>query len=565
MLGGLFGVIFAGSLVLLAIYMGYLDEIALDLFGRGRSISMSGTSTPAIMLPSAWTLTPTRPTPTPSLTPFPSPTATFEPGDLPIELVEIAKQARHHMESDQHAEAILLWDEILDQVEDIGWIYAARAECYIELTSNQRSLQEYESYVFSALEDIDRAIAVEPMVYGDYYALRTHIYLDLAGIGPLRMDQDRLTEIALENNEIAAALPNSYRFIEWEIPEKKALLGRCDEALQETVELMERDGYDWGGLKYTMGRAYMCSGQYNLALSYIDGAIECCATSYRKYLRAVTLYYLGRRSDALDALNVMIEEFPYYAGYRYILRGVIHLELGNLEQAEMDLSQGQASSWGGYSLDAYLEGMLALERGYQSLAIERLLWAEATMTSLYEPTLINLRAKLSEMGISRLVLDTQIQLTVTPNPSPPPTQMVITAPGRNPTPSAQELISILDGTRGFTIYPDDFVVFQFAIPEEIPASSIVDLQIRVLGTGQPTDPLMDAYFWLPTQEWVSVPVGWGDNAIGSPGLLIHPDKTIMLGVKNTGSPVVYILNLGPVLLVTGEDGTDEWIGITDGN
>ncbi len=565
LLGGLLGVLFVGSLVLLAIYKGYLDEIALDLFGRGRPISMPVISTPAIMLPSAWTLTPTIPTPSPSLTPVPSPTATFGPGDFPIELVEIVKQARHHMESEQYAEAILLWDEILDQVEDIGWIYFARAECYYELTSNQRSVQEYESYLISALEDIDRVIAVEPMVYGEYYALRSDIYLALAGITPLRIDYDRFIEIALENNQIAAALPNSYRFIDWEIPEKKVLLGRCDEALQETVELMEREGYDRGGLKYVMARVYMCSGQYNLALSFIDGAIECCSTSYRKYIRAVTLYYLGRRSDALDALNEMIVESPHYAGYRYILRGIIHLELGNLEQAEMDLRQGQANSWGGYGLDAYLEGMLALEQGYQSLAIEYLQWAEATIGSPYELTLIKLRAKLSEMGISWLVPDTQIQLTVTPNPTPPPTQIVITAPGRNPTPSAQEQVSILDGSGGFTIYPDDFVVFQFVIPEEIPASRIVDLKIHVLGTGQPADPIMTANFWLPTQEWISLPIGWGDTAIGSPALLIHPDKTIMLGVKNTGSPVVYILNLGPVLLVTGEDGTDEWIGISDGN
>jgi hypothetical protein len=177
---------------------------------------------------------------------------------------------------------------------------------------------------------------------------------------------------------------------------------QCNEALNFFNEFTTKQGptalesltINWG---YAM--AYNCLGNYSQALKYINQALEinyCCDTLYTK---AQILYNLKRYDEALETLNIYIEEYPAYSGYRYYLRAAINYELGDLEKASEDIDTGFGYTWGRYGLRAYIFGQFFLTEEDEAEALYWLQLAHATIRPCVYPDLFKkLERQIEELG-----------------------------------------------------------------------------------------------------------------------------------------------------------------------
>jgi tetratricopeptide (TPR) repeat protein len=124
------------------------------------------------------------------------------------ELAEWTTQAEALMRIEQFGKSLVLWDRVIRHDPDDHHAYFNRALSYLELTWNQRSLEEYREYNCRALQDSNLAIDLADRPIGDYYYTRFRAYDNLAKTVEYRVDQEQLSEIALENMLIAWTCPS---------------------------------------------------------------------------------------------------------------------------------------------------------------------------------------------------------------------------------------------------------------------------------------------------------------------------------------------------------------------
>jgi len=363
---------FLGSLVL-GVPLGLL---IWHMFSSEQPSQVRAEYTPAPrVLPPAYTTTPT-PRPSPTSTPDESFDARYRQVSTDVE------RAIAFMQQGEFAQAIPLWDHVLDVLPEYGPAYSHRARAYLALTDNQRVLSEYEGYSAQAIRDLDRAIELDLSAGDDYYQ-RYLAYGNLASIQTYRVQSDMFLDSALDNLRIANQLGGgddlSARWVAFIL----ANLGRCDEALSHTNQLILARGPSApasAGLNTALAKAYLCNGDVAQALQHIELAMHLRPSTDRRWIRSIILYNLGRLREAQGDIDSWIDADPYYSGYRYYLRALIQFELGDTEAARSDLEFGAGQTWGMYGLASYVRGLLARPAGDAGQAVEHLLMAEATIT-----------------------------------------------------------------------------------------------------------------------------------------------------------------------------------------
>ena len=445
---------------------------------------------------------------------------------------------------------------------------------------NQYELAIHETVDLAYWDEIDKArlaidlaIALDP-TKGDYYYLRYEIYNNYAGFQKLRTDYEYYMAIALENLHMAISLGTSEEYADREIAFTLFYLGRCDEGMEVVRQLNIERGVSAPpstGLLNAEAHGYLCLGQLDQALEYMDRVLEIEAIPENGWLRAVTLYQLGRSDEALAQLDALILNSPQYFGYRYYLRALIYYEKGMVDQATQDLATGEANTWGKGGLRMYVQGLMALDAGDQSTAIEYLQESLATLPWMFRPTLSErISLLLESLGAEPLPDTLTASIAVTPMPTlqatPAPTLADLgeePLSGEIPTPPNPLIFDMQTGTGRLTFgetsyYP--LILFRPANPVTI--QSVHSLTLNLLSNTQQDATNLRAFLWNPaTGEWVIFRPNWGANVIGDPARFVDAEGNIYLAVRYRVGWSALIDNIWVTLSATATDGSDIFIDL----
>ena len=521
-LAALIGGCFLG-LLLCGAPLGLLAQKALSL-GEAEAPRTEATPSPR-QLPPSYTATPT-----PGITS----TATAEQSfyDLYQLVSEDIDQALALMEAGEPAQAIPMWDHVVEVLPDYAPAYSQRARAYLELTENQRFLGEFESYVLQAIRDLDSAIELDPLTGPDYLQ-RSNAYHDLAAIQIYGAQADPLLEVALENlriaNQLGSGYDLSYRTVAFTLLD----LGRCDEALEHASRLILARGPlapPSAGLNTALALGYLCEGDAGRALEHLDLAIRLYPTDERRWSRAIVLYNLGRLPEARAEIDAWAAERPYYWGYRYYLRALINFEMGDVEAARADLDLGSGQTWEAYGLAAYVRGLLALHAGEMETAVEQLRLAEATTRRQYGPLLDRIRAELLNLGAQPLAPTALTQIDTTPIPTP---GLISTQPPFGavpmPTPTLPMNYAPMDeGSPWYQVDPGYSIYVSYEPPQPLQYSAVESLTLFLQSEPPDASADLSLRIWSPVDgserylylEGGSYPVDFPHFYVSSQGQVI---------------------------------------------
>jgi len=513
---------------------------------------------------------------TPSLTmlvsnlPESSPTTTPAPSDLANNI----QTAVSLMKQERFAEAIPYWDLVIYEIPSNGKAYANRGQCYLELTKNQRTLEEYLSYAELARADLDKAVELGGAI-GNTYFNRHTLFADLVGVQKQRADRDYLNGIALENLRMSVHLGNDSPFSYRRIPLLLFNVGRCEEGMEEVKRIRQdvegRSAPPSASLYNIEAHGYLCLGNLDKALDYVDRGLEIDNVPERRWLRSIILYQLGRKQEALDELNQLIEAKPYYNGYRYYLRALIYYDMGSKDLALQDLQSGSANTWSQSGLRSYVLGRIALDDGERQEGIQLLQDALATLEWYFRPTLFkqieqelaaNDAQPLPEVRISGIEATTM----PTPPPSPTPAATEANLPGKDfPLPPSPTPVNPNNGTGLIRLNQFDYPVILFKPEQTI---SILSVQSMVLHL-QTSDvdaglPPFRVFLWSPeTGEWSMVRPLWGENSIKQPMRYVDDQGNLYLAVYYVDEKPLSIENLWVTIHATTTDGSTIMIDLDE--
>jgi tetratricopeptide (TPR) repeat protein len=485
-------------------------------------------------------------------------------------------QAESLMQEEKYAEAIAKLDEAITLDPGNGQAYFDRASSYFALTSHQRSFGEFLDYLQQARADIDRAIALGPAI-GDYYIKRQYIYNTLAYSQVYRVDFIRLEEIALENSRIANQLGNTEQDSDRDPPAALFSLNRCEEGLAETRQLIAARGADTPpseGLDTMLAKGYLCQGKLDQALEYINSAIELAPMWGRSWTKIIILYNMGRLDGALAMLNESITNDPYYVGDRYFLRAAIYADQGKLAEAEADIKFGSGQTWERNGIASYAEALAALGRGDHISALEKFQDAEATINYDYGPLLKRIQREIASLG-GHLITVTPQPFLSTPIDTPQVTATqhftstkkfsTPTSSTTTPVPPPEAATFPLElGTGPITLESGDNSVFHFKPLAPIKFTRIVSLTFRMI----PINDNQNASI-LQLMPWNLKDGGWGlvdnlkwsDNSIPNYRNYVSPEGDIYTSLRNWGAVGVNFQNMGFILLVELDDGSQVTYGL----
>jgi len=504
-------------------------------------------------------------TPTATLTPYVSPTS--DPALL-------ESTARALMATPEFARAIPLWDEILQLQPTYGEGYFQRGRAYLGLLDGETFLDAYVEYGLSSLADLDRSIALGPVVDGRNFYRRFQALMSLAGVEPYRVNRERLYRAALENLRVSNSIGPWNTSSESEEGLVLVQLGECAEAqalgerlLREYTDYF-RDDPDQGAVLALVWRvlagAATCSGRPEDAVDFVARALEMDppASDHWTWIleRALNLYYLGRSEEALSVISEDIQAFPYYSAERYFLRALILLDLGREEEARGDLDFGATQTWFPVGQYYYALGRIALREGDIDEGIQALQMAEATLGREYGPLLERARQYLADMGAEPLGgLDSaEFAATAIPTLTPSPTPRIPILPG-TPAYYDAHVVDMSVGTGPLMIRPHQDFVYCFRFQAEVPVDpdSVVDLTFRLIPyltvVGGPSG--LEVQFLTSERGILSVSNRWGDNRVYEPSRHLRDDGEVMLILDNPGELPIYLQDVGMRLVSRRPDGS----------
>ncbi len=489
----------------------------------------------------------------------PTSTITRIPLDDPVMLQYLIEQGGC-------AEAILILDRMISARPDDGESYIKRAKCYLELSPHLRSQSEYVDYVSRALADADKAIALGT-ASPDYYVTRSDVYWNLANLSEFREDSDRLLSIGEENVRIAIAMGKR--------PDETGLgtftlwLGRCDEFLENEKSDIVRKGQkidapDAFG-STALGRGYVCKGELDKALKYVDSGIKQEESSYRRWTRAIILHNMGRLEDALAQLNELVKASPYGGGHRYYLRALVYYDLNKPDLARQDVAFGTGQTWGRFGLRSYVLGKLALDAGDRATGIDQLRLAEATLGREMGPLLDRIRRELKEMGVQPLAPTPSIRLGRTPIPTPTvtltPRPTVVTSKNFTPPSLLSLPLDYATGTGKIMVKNGTSRQYRLQPPATLSYTSVQFLTFHIIGA-QPADTANTVLgLWRPSDGAVDqINIKPGDNPIANPERYVTREGEIYFMFFNSGDSYT-VDNAGFTLSVLQNDGKPAVYGL----
>jgi len=107
------------------------------------------------------------------------------------EVTEWKTEAEGQMQDENYGRALVLWDQVIRHSPGDHQAYFNRALSYLELTWNQRSLEEYREYNCLARQDSNVAIDLADRPIGDYYYTRFRAYDNLSKTVEYRVEHPR--------------------------------------------------------------------------------------------------------------------------------------------------------------------------------------------------------------------------------------------------------------------------------------------------------------------------------------------------------------------------------------
>jgi tetratricopeptide (TPR) repeat protein len=365
--------------------------------------------------------------PTSTFTPYPTATNTLIPTHSPTETlrptwtpVETATPILTLTPSDYLSSgSISYWDQVIAQDPENADAYFQRATIIYETAVKRGFLEVYISKLDQALMDIDKAISLRSDI-GDYYALRQSLYWERSWTTEIRVDQQYLVAIALDNAYKAYELGTTIE----EYPERIIVIdliftNQCQKALQEIEKLIAQlpaGDRSLGGLLHIRSQAYACLGRLDEALQSVnDSMFNNMNMGFKKGLIIDYLIMLGRYSEALPMLDDQIRKSEL-GGFRYYLRAVVYYNLGMKDLVRDELSEGMPRTWGRAGWLAYVEAQMALDEGRTEDAIELLQLAEATFSPTYNPVRWKIQKQLRSLGAQPLTLTPSVPFLSTPIP-----------------------------------------------------------------------------------------------------------------------------------------------------
>jgi tetratricopeptide (TPR) repeat protein len=518
---------------------------------------------------SAWLATPTPTLPAPTRTASPTVTPTLDQKARFALADQSISDGLSQMWDGDYANAITAFTQVIAYLPDWDNGYALRGECYLKLLQNQRSMDEYLSYLDLARQDIDMAILLDPG-NGEYYLDRYQIYEALAMSQTRRADAEAYEAVALENLTWANQLGNYDEYSDRYVGFALIALGRCDEALAQGRALEAAATEPSAGINTILAQAYGCLGDLDKALQHIDTAIQIDDNPDRRFWRASLLFAMGRLDQAKAELDDMINASPYYGGFRYYLRGLIYAVQGDLEKAQADLDFGMGQTWGQNDLLSYALGKIALAEGDETAALEYFQDAESTHLP-HDPILAMIRADIQALGGTTLEITAARPATTwiptyTPSMTPRPTSTRTRGPASTvtlfPPPQWPIIVDFAKGTGPYLFQENDSYLFHFQPAQAISFRRVQSLTFKVETTNDFNS------FHLVLEIYDSTFGGFprfdlvpGNNRIDYENRYVYPDGDIYATIINAGSNPIQIDNAGFILSVENEDGTISIYGI----
>jgi tetratricopeptide (TPR) repeat protein len=293
-----------------------------------------------------------------------------------------------------------------------------------------------------------------------------------------------------------------------------------------------------------------------MALRHIDVARSVNDTPIRRWDRAIILYYLGRSSEALAAVDELIAENPDYAGYRYFLRALIHYENGDVEQAEEDLQVGSRNTWSREGLYAYVWARIELDAGNRDSALDLLRYAEASEPVADGPMLERYRRELEGLGSGPMAVTPQFTIASTPIPTAVPTITPRWLGVAVPTPEGLRTVDMATGTGPIALAPGGGVVIRFQPARSLQYDELVGLTIHLLTQRRASEPTLQVHPWVYRDGgWAQVESPqWGENDVRYPARFVTPQGDFILDVHNWGTATIYLDNIAVTLEVRGWNG-----------
>jgi tetratricopeptide (TPR) repeat protein len=530
-------IVFGGAMALVVL------RVAVDRIRFGPPQPPTNTAI-APTLPPEWTATPT-PTITPTRTP--EPTSQITPSPTPeVDPVGLARQQMH---AQSYREAVETWTKVIQGAPEDHAAYYERAFSYLRLTRGLRDRDLVIEYSQSALDDVQRALALSPELNGDYFLARAWAFENLGSAAFKRVDRDRLNEIALENTLTGLALPHSDPLAAYAPAGLLLRLGRCDEASQEIDRLEQERGAGLAPdptLKYYLGMARLCSGLYRQALSALAEARTASADCEYDYQQAVALYSLDRTDEALRALSTLITGCPNYDGYRYYLRALIRYESGDTAGASDDLQQGALGTWDLLGLKAYIEARILADEDKLPEAVGLMQQAEQSFDRTRGPFLDRIQRELADLGGQ--------PLAATPLPSPEATPLPTLPPDR-PTPPPVVRVLHNRSSGALELAPGETVMLHFRGPADFTYQEARALAVHLLPPGESAEPVLEMELFDPSlQWWEEFEPSWGANPISDSGRFLDAAGDLFIRLRNPGQERVAIGDVGLELSVIDDDG-----------
>ena len=466
------------------------------------------------------------------------------------EVTDWKTEAEGQMQDENYGRALVLWDQVIRHSPGDHQAYFNRALSYLELTWNQRSLEEYREYNCLARQDSNVAIDLADRPIGDYYYTRFRAYDNLSKTVEYRVDQEQLSEIALENMMIALDLPNRYPWARTGLPYMLVRLGRYAEAQSEVARQIAERGEGAApnaGLHNTLGYVLMHQGDYPAALEHTQIALSICppCTNYKQQ-RIEILYHMGQAQQALAELDALLAESPDYAGDRYVLRALMEQEMGDTQAAMRDLDLGMANSWGRGGLRFYVLSLAAEADGRHQEAVQLLQQAEATMFRDAGAFLERIQAELAQLGASPSQVTASAWMSTTPIPPLPADVPRARPPLRLPHSAS---------TGPIRLQPDETLDIHFVPETGYSPAWISSLRLYLLSYR--VSLVENVEVWAHSDDSRSferINGNKGDYYIGRAGRYISNSGEILFRIHNLGSQELYLDDVGMVLEAIRADG-----------
>lgn len=563
-----------GALLLIAcLSMGVfaMDKIQHPQINRGEIAAMSNNS-------EAITGTPMPPlistqTPWPTFTHLPTVFETPQPetsqsGDATQVYESLGFQitaARKAFDTKQYDQCITSYTNLLQKMPNWTSGYNNRGGCKDSVAGKSHNLETYNQLLDEALADLDKAIAIGPEK-NRYFSQRAFIYYHKQLVLENRSSEFDALKIGLENIDVGIRL-GKYAESDSEIDKPLFLngLGRCQESIDLAGKILAENPNDIDVLKSEyeyLSTGYMCLGDYatarrmNEKLLVFTNDCDALARQTRIFIG------LGDNDQAYSVIDKCISGSPNYAGDRYYLRALLHWDRGEKDLARQDLLAGAGNTWYHGGLFAYVAGLIAMDEGDRTKAIELFKYAEATVKIEEAPWLkTRIRNSLSGLNISEQEPTPNIVFASTPiifeqlTPAPPPTQSIpqeqaqaepsvqepVPGPGitsqmegdtQIPT-GYQDTIQVdfNQGTGPMDLAPGDYPSFHFRPASPVNVQMAKEIHFTLSPTQPGTAPLQ-VFLWTRSGGWRMLEPKWGDNNVENPSFFVGSTGDFYVSIRN---------------------------------